>query len=184
MSIGDKHFEVVKEFVYLGCLMIPTNDVILEIQRRMQTASRCFFGLRKHLQSSHLLRQTKFTINKTLIRPVLLYGSEMWVLIKREENQFLVFERKRHNHKLDKEFNSPNALTVTKKSRLRYAGHMIRRTEDLPRKALFRAKPKGRRNQGKPKSRWADGVSSDSLELGVRDCTFFYLFSEFLYFYD
>jgi hypothetical protein len=76
MAIGDKHFEVVKEFVYLGSLMTPTNDVSLEIQRRVQTANRCFFGLHKHLQSSHLSRQTKFTIHKTLIRPVLLYGSE------------------------------------------------------------------------------------------------------------
>jgi hypothetical protein len=30
---SDKHFEVVKEFVYLGSLMTPTNDVSLEIQR-------------------------------------------------------------------------------------------------------------------------------------------------------
>jgi hypothetical protein len=51
--IGDKHFEVVKELVYLGSLMTPTNDVSLEIQRRIQTANRGFFGLRKHLQSSH-----------------------------------------------------------------------------------------------------------------------------------
>jgi hypothetical protein len=63
-----------------------------------------------------------------LIRPsVLLYGSEKWVLTKREENQLLVFERKvlrticricgpkiengvyrrRYNQDLDKEFNSP-----------------------------------------------------------------------------
>jgi hypothetical protein len=112
------------------------------------------FGLHKHLQSRHLSRQTKFTIDKTLIRPVLLYGSETWVLTKREENQLLVFERKvlrticgskiengvyrrKYNHELDKEFNSPNALNFTKTSRLRYAGHMIRR-----------AKPNGRRNQG------------------------------------
>jgi hypothetical protein len=105
-----------------------------------------------------------------LIRQVLLYGSETWVLTKREENQLLVFERKvlrticglkigngvyrrRYNHELDKEFDSPNALTVTKTSRLRYAGHIIRRPEDLPQKALFRAKPTGRRNQGRPKSR-------------------------------
>jgi hypothetical protein len=93
VAIGDKHFEVVKEFVYLGSLMTPTNDASLEIQRRIQTANRCFFGLRKHLRSSHLSRQTKFTIHKTLIRPVLLYGSETWVLTKREENQLLVFER-------------------------------------------------------------------------------------------
>jgi hypothetical protein len=123
-----------------------------------------------------------------LIRSVLLYGSETWVLTKREENQLLVFERKvlrticgpkiengvyrrRYNHELERVFDSPNVLNVTKTSRLRYAGHMIRRPEDLPPKALFRAKPNGRRNQGKPKSRWADGVNSDSLALGVRDWT-------------
>jgi hypothetical protein len=72
VAIGDKQFEVVKGIVYLGSLMTPTNDVSLEIQRRNQNANRCFFGLRKHLQSSHLSRQTKFTIHKTLIHPVLL----------------------------------------------------------------------------------------------------------------
>jgi hypothetical protein len=85
-------FEVVKEFVYLGSLKTPTNAVSLEIQRR--TANSCFFGLRKDLQSSHPSRQTKFTIHNTLIRPVLFYGSETWVLTKRKENQLLVFERK------------------------------------------------------------------------------------------
>jgi hypothetical protein len=106
-----------------------------------------------------------------LIRPVLLYGSETRVLTKRKENQLLVFERKvfrticglkieigvyrrRYNHELDKEFDSPNVLNVKKTSRLRYAGQMIRKPEDLPQKALFRAKPNGRRNQGRPKSRW------------------------------
>jgi hypothetical protein len=64
VAIGDKHFEVDKEFVYLGSLMTPTNDVILEIQRRIQTANRCFFGLRKRLQSSLFSRQTKFTIHQ------------------------------------------------------------------------------------------------------------------------
>jgi hypothetical protein len=35
--------------------------------------------------------------------------------------------KRRYNYELDKEFHSPNALNVTKTSRLRYAGHMIRR---------------------------------------------------------
>jgi hypothetical protein len=34
VAIGDKHFEVVKEFVYSGSLMTPANDVSLEVQRR------------------------------------------------------------------------------------------------------------------------------------------------------
>jgi hypothetical protein len=117
--IDDKCFQVVIECVYQGSLMTPTNDVSLEIQRNIQTANRCFFELRKHLPSSHLSDQAKFTIHKTLIRPVLLKGSETWVLTKREENQMLVFERKvlrticgpkiengvyrrKNNHELDK----------------------------------------------------------------------------------
>jgi hypothetical protein len=65
----------------------------------------------------------------------------------------------RYKHELDKEFNSQNALNVTKTSRLHYAGHMIRTPEDLPQKAIFRAKPNGRRNKGRPpKSRSALGV--------------------------
>jgi hypothetical protein len=76
-----------------------------------------------------------------LIRPVLLW----------EENQLLVFERKvlrticgpkiengvyrkRYKHELDKEFQSPNALNVTKTSRLLYVGHMIGRPEDCHKK--------------------------------------------------
>jgi hypothetical protein len=107
----------------------------------------------------------------------MLYGSEIWVLTKREENQLLVFERKvlrkicgskiengvyrrKYNHELDKEFN-----------RLLYVGHMIRKPGDLPQKALFRAKPNERRNQGRPKSRWAEGVNSNSLALRLRDWT-------------
>jgi hypothetical protein len=63
--LGDKTFEVVKEFVYLGSLVTPNNDVA----RRIQTANRCFFGLRKQLQSRHLSRSTKNIIYKTLKRP-------------------------------------------------------------------------------------------------------------------
>jgi hypothetical protein len=78
--------------------------------------------------------------------------------------------RKKYNE-LDIEFDCLNALNVTKTSRLRYAGHMIRRPDDLPQKTLFRAKPNGRKNQERTKSRWADGVNSDILTLGIRDWT-------------
>jgi hypothetical protein len=94
VAFGDKNFEVVNELVYLEALVTLKNDVSLEIQRRIQTADRCFCGLRNHLGSSHLARQTKLTIYKTLIRPVLLYGSETWVLTKRVENRLLICERK------------------------------------------------------------------------------------------
>jgi hypothetical protein len=71
------------------------------------------------------------------------------VLTKSEENQLLVFDRKvlrtiygpklvdgvyrsRYNFELDREFNSPNINGVVKSNRLRYAGHMIRGSQESP----------------------------------------------------
>jgi hypothetical protein len=79
--------------------------------------------------------------------------------------------KRRYNNELDKEFDSPNALNVTKTSRLHYAGQMIRKSEDLSQKAHYRAKPNERRNQGKPKFRWADGVTG--LKTGRHGVIFF-----------
>jgi hypothetical protein len=94
-------------------------------------------------------------------------------LTRREDNQLLVFERKvlrtirgpivengvyrrRYNFELDKKFDNPSVINVVKTSRLCYAGqgHMMRRPEDLPQKAIFIAKPHGTRRQGRPRSRW------------------------------
>jgi hypothetical protein len=45
--------------------------------------------------------------------------------------------RRSYNHELDREFDSPIVLNVTKTSRLRYAGHMIRSPEDTYHKKLY-----------------------------------------------
>jgi hypothetical protein len=49
--------------------------------------------------------------------------------------------KRRHNHELHNEFNSPNALNVTKTRRLRYAGHIIRKPEDLPQNLYSKPNP-------------------------------------------
>jgi hypothetical protein len=89
-------------------------------------------------------------IYKNLIHPFLLYGSKTWVLTKREQNRILVFEKKllrtiygrmildgvyrtKNNFELDREFKCLNVIGVVKRG-----------AENLPQRALFRVKPKGR----------------------------------------
>jgi hypothetical protein len=83
VAIGDKHFEAFKEFVYLGSLMTPTNDVSLEIQRKIQTGNRCFFELRKHLRLSYLSRKTHHSQDLDPPSPAQRHSSETWVMTKR-----------------------------------------------------------------------------------------------------
>jgi hypothetical protein len=52
-----------------------------------------------------------------------------------------VVYRRRYNHELEREFDSPNVLNVTKTSRLRYTGHIIKRPEDLPQKLYSEPNP-------------------------------------------
>jgi hypothetical protein len=110
------------------------------------------------------------------------------VLTKREENQFLVFERKvlrtiggpilengvyrkKYNFELKREFDSPCVINIVKTNRLRYAGHMMKTRRPTTEGCIFIARPKGLRRKGRPKSRWADGVNSESRVVGVPDWT-------------
>jgi hypothetical protein len=128
----------------LICLTKATLTIVTYCVKIQNECSESF-ETRQGLRQGDVLSTLLFNV-KTLILPVLLYGTETWVLTKRKENQLLVFERKvlrticgpkiengvyrkRYNHELDKEFDSPNALNVKKTTRLRHAGHMIRRPE-------------------------------------------------------
>jgi hypothetical protein len=86
----------------------------------------------------------------------------------RPENQKWCLSRK-YNHELDKEFNNPNVVNVTKTSRLRYAGHMIRRPEDLSQRASIQSQTHTEKSKGQRLdalcSRQADMERSSSTDL-------------------
>jgi len=54
----------------------------------------CYFGLTKLLKSRVISKNLKSQIYQTLIKPVVTYGSETWIMRKKDENALLVFERK------------------------------------------------------------------------------------------
>ena len=60
-------------------------------------------------------------------------------------------------------------VTTIKIARLRWAGHIVRMQDNLPRKKITLDKPEGRRRAGRPNRRWMDGVTRDAERLGVRN---------------
>jgi hypothetical protein len=83
---GNQQYERVKEFKYLGTTLTEDNDTSTEIKQRIIMANKTSCGLKKQLNSPYLKWQTKCILYKTLIRPILMYGSESWPLSKRDEN--------------------------------------------------------------------------------------------------
>ena len=94
LEIGDKNFEVVKEFTYLGVLISNQHDTAVEMKRRIISGTRAFYSLKPQLSSKKLSRKSKLTVYKTLIRPIVLYGSESWNTTESNEEQLRIFERR------------------------------------------------------------------------------------------
>jgi len=185
VTVGDYNFEVVKDFVYLGCQMNSEgSNTSLEIKRRIVIANRCYFGLSKHMRSKTLSRKTKITLYRTLIVPVLTYGAESWTISNYDENLIGSFERKilrkifgpinvngvwgqRHNRELYELYDETDLVTWIKIQRLRWLGHVVRMNDDAPARAVFDSNPEGRRRRGRPHLRWKDGVQSDVRMLNI-----------------
>jgi hypothetical protein len=80
------------------------------------------------------------------------------------------------NDQLDSQFfflyaylNSLHVSSYIKINRLRWAGHVIRLEEHRPTRRVLTAVVEGRRQSGRPKLRWEDGVMDDARKLGERN---------------
>jgi hypothetical protein len=116
---------------------------------------------------------------KTLIRTVLIYGSETWTLFKNSENVLSTFERKilrriygpvqdngqwriRYSKELYELYCEPDLVTCIKLKRLQWAGHVQRMEDTRIPKKVFKAKFEVVRSVGKPRKRWEDEMQQDA----------------------
>jgi hypothetical protein len=134
-------FEMVQSFTYLGSLIDANNDISAEIKKRILLANKGFYGLNRQFRSQFISIKNKIKLYKTLIRPVLAYGSETWVLPKYEETILGVFERKilraifgptndqgmedKYSNGLHTLYKESDIITYIKINHLRWAGHVI-----------------------------------------------------------
>lgn len=179
-------YERVTHFKYLGEVMTERNEVQMEIKGRLAAGNRCYFSFQKLLRSSLVTRHLKLLVYKTIIKPVVMYGSETWTLTKRDEDRLCTWERKvlrkiygavntngqwriRTNAELAQLYDSPNILADIKARRIRWLGHVHRMNEHRVPKKVLQAKPMGNRSVGRPRLRWLDDVEADLRKIGVRN---------------
>jgi hypothetical protein len=185
IQINNHTFEQVKEFTYLGSLVNATNTTSDEIKRRIAIANRTVHGLQRHLKNKNIKRALKLNIYRTLIRPVLIYGAETWILSQNDKRLLGIFERKilrkifgavnenglwrrRYNFELYQLYTDPDIVKFVKVQRLRWAGHIARMSDHEYTKRLTFSQPEGTRSRGRPRMRWIDDVEEDLQILGVR----------------
>src|SRR6202012_2350336 len=91
ITMNEFNFEVVQSFKYLGSINNISNDIEEEILMRTTQGNKCFYALR-HLFKSSL--RTNIKLYKSMIRPIVMYGSGTWTLTTKHENTLNTFKRK------------------------------------------------------------------------------------------
>ncbi|KAJ4440160.1 hypothetical protein ANN_08298 [Periplaneta americana] len=168
-----------------GVLITQENTADADMRQTIARGNRCLRALNKTLRARCISKKAKLTLYKTVVRPIVLYGSETWTLSKKMEQQLMTWERKilrkiygpkyenghwriRYNTELKTQYKSPDIVAEIKARRLEWLGHVIRMNDQRIPKKILNTKPEGRRNIGRQKLRWLDRVEEDLRTLGVR----------------
>jgi hypothetical protein len=93
-KIGNRCFENVAQFIYLGMTIRNENLIEGEIKGRLNSGNAYYHLVHNLLSSSLLSKNIKIRIYKSIISPMVLYGCETWSVTLREGQSLREFENR------------------------------------------------------------------------------------------
>ena len=138
-----------------------------------------------------MTKKSKLRMYQKLVRPVVTYGCETWVLKENTKTKSRVFDRKvlrrihgptkvsdgtwriKSNEELNRLITNKNITNYIKAQRLAWFGHVHRMPDNSMVKKVYEWSPALTRSLGRPKNRWKDDVKSYITNMKItnwRDC--------------
>ena len=167
-------------FKYLGSVISEEGGCEQEVRQRIKAGWAKWRQVSGVILDKKVPMKLRTKVYKTVIRPVLLYGSETWAMRRKEEGALERTEMRMLRwilgisllERIESEDIRKRAgvCKITDKaceSRMRWYGHVVRRDENnLIRKAKDMA-VEGRRSRGRQRIRWTDVVERDMKGMGL-----------------
>ena len=176
LQVGEQQYEAVDTFRYLGSIFTPNNAGEEDVKARIRQGWGCFAKLRNIMRSKKASYQAKLTIYLTVIRPVVLYGCQAWVLSPSCIQRLQGFENRmlraivgpevrdglvyyRSNLEVQRILGCPdNIVRAVQAAALHWTGHILRFPPERILRQVLEDEPEGRRRRGRPRDRWWDAI--------------------------
>jgi len=94
LNTEEEQFEQVNSFKYLGSTVNTGNSIEEEIKERIVAGNRAHHVHKKLFTSKLISRNIKLRLYNTLIRPIVTYASETWVLKENMINKLMISGRR------------------------------------------------------------------------------------------
>jgi hypothetical protein len=83
-----------RSYKYLGSIVNGDNTIEEEIKTRIIQGNKPSYANQNLFKSKLIAKNVKLHFYRTVIRPVVTYGSETWVLTEAMKQKLLIYERK------------------------------------------------------------------------------------------
>ena len=172
--------ETVADIIFLGSKITADGDCSHEIKRCLLLGRKAMTNLDSRLKSKDITLPTKVHLVKAMVFPVVMCGCESWAIKKAEHWGIDAFElwcwrrllrvpwtARRSSQSILKEISPGCSLEgLMLKLKLQYFGHLMQSADSLE-NTLMLGKIEGRKRRGWQRMRWLDGITTDSMDMGL-----------------
>jgi len=155
------------------------------MRNRITLGNKAYYANQFLLKSSLVSKKFKMRI----VRPIVTYGCETWLLKETIKSKLIVFERKvlrkifgptkerdgtwrvKTNDELDKLMRHKNITNYIKAQRLSWFGHLQRILEERMVKKVYKWKPMLTWPLGRPRNRWEGDIRNGMKKLQIKNWT-------------
>ncbi|KAK3518654.1 hypothetical protein QTP70_006960 [Hemibagrus guttatus] len=180
VRLQGEEVKKVQEFKYLGSTVQSNGECGKEVKKRVQAGWNGWRKVSGVLCDRKISARIKGKVYRTVVRPAMLYGLETVSLRKRQESELEVAELKMLRFslgvtRLDRIRNEYIRGTAhvgrlgdkVREARLRWFGHVQRRESEYIGRRMLDMELPGRRQRGRPKRRYMDGINEDMKLVGA-----------------
>lgn len=143
-----------EEFKYLGCMVQSNSDINEDITHEIRAGWAKRRQVIGFLCDKRLVIKLKGKYDRTLARPVLVYGPQWWTVKKGQEQRTQVAEmawNRIRNEYIRGNIGMVDIKGKMSQHRLWSFGHVMRRGEKVPVKTILGLRVTGRRGRDRPK---------------------------------
>ncbi|KAK3507513.1 hypothetical protein QTP70_028066 [Hemibagrus guttatus] len=180
VRLQGEEVKKVQDFKYLGSTVQSNGECGKEVKKRVQAGWNGWRKVSGVLCDRKISGRIKGKVYRTVVRAAMLYGLETVSLRKRQESELEVAELKMLRFslgvtRLDRIRNEYIRGTAhvgrlgdkVREDRLRWFGHVQRRESEYIGRRMLDMELPGRRQRGRPKRRYMDGINEDMKLVGA-----------------